>query len=336
MSTVNDSATKAPPAIPARKSKEISLAEAGRIIADAKVTPMDMNLSDRVAALGRELTPESLLASQRLFAPLHGHPGSDAVEVYRDLAYGDDPRHRLDAFVPRGAAAGARPVLLFVPGGGFVGGDKRDDVLPFHDNVGHWAARQALVGITMNYRLAPQNRWPSGAQDVAAAVHWLSENAARFGGDPARIVALGTSAGATHVAGCVAGQGGGHRAALAGAVMVSGIYDKTGTPANRLNASYFGRDESCYDECFPIRALSGTETPLLVAVAEFDPPEFQAQTLALLGAFFERQKRLPAFHRIAGHNHYSTTLHLGTEDTVFANEVLRFIANDCQSTPRGD
>jgi acetyl esterase/lipase len=37
-----------------------------------------------------------------------------------------------------------------------------------------WAARSGMVGVTMNYRLAPEHRWPSGAQDVGAAVAWLT------------------------------------------------------------------------------------------------------------------------------------------------------------------
>ena len=50
----------------------------------------------------------------------------------------------------------------------FVAGDKSAPGTPYHDNVALWAARSGMVGVTMNYRLAPEHRWPSGAEDVGA------------------------------------------------------------------------------------------------------------------------------------------------------------------------
>ena len=63
-----------------------------------------------------------------------------------------------------------------------------------------------MVGVTMNYRLAPQHRWPSGAEDVGAAIEWLATEIGGYGGDAGRIVVAGHSAGASHVAGFLAGQ----------------------------------------------------------------------------------------------------------------------------------
>jgi len=51
-----------------------------------------------------------------------------------------------------------------------------------------------------NYRLAPDSRWPSGPQDVAALWQWLQLQARQFGGEPARCVLAGESAGAAHAA----------------------------------------------------------------------------------------------------------------------------------------
>ena len=48
-----------------------------------------------------------------------------------------------------------------------------------------------LVGVTLNYRLAPESTWPSGIEDLTAAVAWLKANVARFGGDPDKIVLWG-------------------------------------------------------------------------------------------------------------------------------------------------
>jgi acetyl esterase/lipase len=155
------------------------------------------------------VTPELVAASWALLKPFHDKAGYTAPEVDRDLAYGGHERHRLDVHTS-GAEGGngghGAPVLLFVPGGGFVGGDKHVPGTPMYDHVGAWAVRSGWVGVTVNYRLAPEHTWPSGAQDVAAAVEWVRGNIAGYGGDPARIVLAGHSAGCVHVASYLAGQ----------------------------------------------------------------------------------------------------------------------------------
>ena len=76
----------------------------------------------QLRSLGFELTPDQIQATFALMAPHAPRPGPE-VEVHRDVAYGPDPRHRLDVFVPA-AGADRAPVLVFVHGGGFVMGDK--------------------------------------------------------------------------------------------------------------------------------------------------------------------------------------------------------------------
>lgn len=99
-----------------------------------------------------------------------------------------------------------RPVMVFVHGGGFVAGSSR---APLYDGTAF--ARDGVVLITVNYRLgipgflhlpdAPDNR---GMLDVQAALHWIRENAARFGGDPDNVTLFGQSAGAIIVGGILA------------------------------------------------------------------------------------------------------------------------------------
>ena len=117
-----------------------------------------------------------------------------------DIAYGPDERHRLDVFAPAARPGRAMPVVLFVPGGGFVGGAKSREGVPFYQNVGVFFAKNGVVGVTMNYRLAPKHMWPAGGEDVAAALRWIRKNIAEFGGDPERIFLFGQSAGGTHAA----------------------------------------------------------------------------------------------------------------------------------------
>ena len=108
----------------------------------------------------------------------------------RDLAYGPDPRQRLDLY----GGGDGRPVLVFVHGGGFVTGDKGGEDWA-NANVGRMTAEAGLIGCVINYRLAPDHGWPAGSEDVGAVVDWLRDNIAAHGGDPARIVLAGFSQG---------------------------------------------------------------------------------------------------------------------------------------------
>src|SRR3546814_8950681 len=116
-------------------------------------------------------------------------------DLIADIAYGSEERHRLDVYPHDKASA---PVLLFLHGGGFVGGDKRGDPL-FYGNVGRYFAAHGYLTVLANYRLAPDATWPSGNEDIAAILSWIGGNAAAHGGDPERILIIGQSAGAAHV-----------------------------------------------------------------------------------------------------------------------------------------
>lgn len=99
-----------------------------------------------------------------------------------------------------------RPVMVFVHGGGFVAGSTRSAM---YDGSGF--ARDGVVLVTLNYRLgiagfldipgAPANR---GLLDVVAALRWVRDNIAAFGGDPRNVTLFGQSAGATIVGGVLA------------------------------------------------------------------------------------------------------------------------------------
>ncbi|MFI1051718.1 carboxylesterase/lipase family protein [Streptomyces griseoruber] len=104
------------------------------------------------------------------------------------------------------AERGHLPVMVFVHGGGFVAGSTRSAMYD-----GSAFARDGVVLVTLNYRLgiagfldipgAPANR---GLLDVVAALRWVRENIAAFGGDPHNVTLFGQSAGATTVGGVLA------------------------------------------------------------------------------------------------------------------------------------
>ncbi|QEE38201.1 MULTISPECIES: alpha/beta hydrolase [unclassified Methylobacterium] len=108
----------------------------------------------------------------------------------RDQAFGAGPRRRLDVYVPTVAAERA-PVLVFFYGGSWQSGSKDDYAF-----VGHALAAQGFVTVMPDYRLYPEAPFPGFLQDGAAAIAWVRDNIAAYGGDPRRIVLAGHSAGA--------------------------------------------------------------------------------------------------------------------------------------------
>lgn len=115
----------------------------------------------------------------------------EAVDYTLDVDYvGDGIRqHRLDVIVPQ-HHADPLPVYVYFHGGGWTSGDKSP--------LTRYCASQAVGGmvvVNVNYRMAPRFHMSHMLQDANAAVEWVRENIARFGGDPERVVLGGDSAG---------------------------------------------------------------------------------------------------------------------------------------------
>jgi acetyl esterase/lipase len=222
-------------------------------------------------------------------------------------------------FTSPGAAG--RAVVLFVHGGGFVAGDKA-----LNDNVGLWACRAGMVGATMNYRFAPEHRFPAGADDVAAAVAWLRANVAEHGGDPERIVLAGSSAGASHIAGYAAlpalhpdGESG-----IRGLVLLSGAYDLPSFDDEAVLGPYFG-ERSGWDAASPLAGLVASGLPVMIVVAEHDPPVSHRQAAIAFDALYERRGRVPHLVYAAGHNHFTEVFHLNTDDRLLGDQIAAFV-----------
>jgi acetyl esterase len=108
-----------------------------------------------------------------------------------DIEYGsiDGVRLTLDAFVPEGE--GPFPACILVHGGGYIAGDKTRDIEPLFEPLG----KAKFAWFSINYRLAPDHRWPACAEDVETAILWLKEHAGEYKVDPTRIALIGESAG---------------------------------------------------------------------------------------------------------------------------------------------
>jgi len=260
--------------------------------------------------------------TQKLYGPLfvnQKEPYPD-VTVVRDIAYGTDPLQKLDLFTAAPTPGAPKPVVMFIHGGGFQRGDKRPAGSPFYDNIMLWLTGQGMVGVNINYRLAPKHTWPAAHEDLAAAVGWVQANILQHGGDPDRLVLWGTSAGADLIAGHLGHPQfhgpKGHD--VKAAIMLSGFYEK-GVPA------YFGNDPGDREKHASTEGLKKTTIPLFVSRTELDLPTSIEQADALNKALCDAG-RCPTYVVFKDHSHLSQAYSVGTTDTSVSGpirEVLR-------------
>jgi acetyl esterase/lipase len=289
----------------------------------AQQSPMSEDIAWGLVELGPVV---DLHNTAELYAPLQEKEPYQGVRIERDVKYGAAERNLLDVFLPE-AASSSRPVLIFVHGGAFVSGDRREPGTPFFDNIMLWAERNGFVGVNMTYRLAPQAKWPAGAEDIGSAVQWVANNIGGRGGDPARIYLMGHSAGAVHVASYVSHpefykvKGGG----LAGAITVSGLYDLTAMQLGDPERAYFGADPSRYAEESSLQGLAKTGIPLMIVAAEMDPPAFLRQFELLKEATCKRASGCARALILPQHSHMSEVYSINTADTRLTDEILDFV-----------
>lgn len=166
-----------------------------------------------------------------------------------ELSYGTDPLQKLDLLKPANTARA--PILLFLHGGGWLIGDKRqaEGAKPVHfTNIG-WAFASA------NYRLVPQATVEQQAADIASAIAWLRAHAAEQDLDPDRIVLMGHSAGA-------------HLAALVGTD--PHYLAAAGVPMRAINGVVL-LDGAAYDVPAQIKATGNLVQPMYDAAFGSDP-----------------------------------------------------------------
>lgn len=288
-------------------------------------------MDDRIAARLRELGPGfNLPEVQALYEPLLATQPRGGVRLLADQAYGPHERHRLDVYLPEQAASA--PVLVCFHGGGFIRGDKRQRA-----NFGWHFAQQGIVTVLPNYRLAPESRWPSGPEDVVAVWRWLQAEVPALGGDAGRIVLLGESAGAAHVAAATLTrrwQPEGWR--IAGAALLSGPYNARleglarsqfgiATPDPR-NEAYFGSDSAAWDAASIVDHIDAAPFPLWISMAERDLLQMQVQAGELFGRLVSRHGFAPELRLLREHNHFSQGYSVGTADTSVSGPLRDFIA----------
>jgi acetyl esterase/lipase len=178
-----------------------------------------------------------------------------------NLAYGADPRHRLDVYLPDKPAGVPAPLVLFWHGGRWSSGDKAE-----YRFVGSALAELGYATMIANYRHYPQVKMAGFMDDAARAALWAAEHAADFDADPSRIYFMGHSAGA-HMAALLALDArhfaATERAAprIAGVIGLSGPYDFL--PLREADVQDMFGPPELYPQSQPINFVRRDAPPML-------------------------------------------------------------------------
>jgi len=249
----------------------------------------------------------------------------------RELAYGADPKQRLDLLVP--PAATSAPLLLFVHGGGWSIGDKRSGA---GTKAAHFTAR-GWAFASANYRLVPQATVEQQAADIAAAIAWARAYADAHGLNPDKIVLMGHSAGA-HLVALVGtdprylAAAGVPIAAVKGVILLDGAgYDiaaQMARPGNPVGAMYdaaFSKDPARQKALSPTlhAAAPNVANWLILPIDRRDDSKAQSEGLAAaLRPAGASAKVLP----VPGESHGSLNKGLGEDGDLATVEVDKFLA----------
>jgi acetyl esterase len=132
--------------------------------------------------------PQARQAMEQMAAATRG-PGEPVAKVEDRTVPTPDGHVPIRIYTPDGPAP--YPVMLFYHGGGWVIGN-----IESHDALCRKLTNAiGCVTVSVDYRLAPEAKFPAAAEDCYAATKWVSENAAVFGCDPKRLIVCGDSAG---------------------------------------------------------------------------------------------------------------------------------------------
>jgi len=259
------------------------------------VHPEAQGLLDALVALGQAPMEEQTVPAARLategFLALQGDPVPVASVVNRTVP---GPAGEIPVRVYTPAGTGPLPVVLFFHGGGWVIGDLEVVDRPCRQ----LADAAGAIVVSVDYRLAPEHRYPAAFDDCYAATAWVAEHGAEIGADPARLAVAGDSAGgnlAAAVSLAARDRGG---PAIAAQLLIYPVTDfNFGTPSYTENAEgyiltkaamvwfwahYLGAQDLDKDPyACPARADSLAGLPAAyVATSEFDPLRDEGEAYA--------------------------------------------------------
>jgi len=204
--------------------------------------------------------------------------GRAGVAVSRNLAYGPDPRQRMDVYGPKRLSENL-PVIVFFYGGSWQGGDRAD-----YGFIASLLVRQGYIVAVPDYRVYPQVKFPDFIEDSAAAVACVFNNIAAHGGDPDMVFLMGHSAGAYNavllaLAGFFLKEAGVDAGRIAGVVGLAGPYDFLPLKDPVLKTIFSAPVDIRHTQ--PITYARGDAAPMFLATGGGDTTVMPRNTAAL-------------------------------------------------------
>jgi len=274
------------------------------------------------AALDREYNNRAKVANAAEYLaryPAESARARDELPARLDLRYGPAPGETLDLFLPAGG--GPAPVHVFVHGGYWRSLGKAD-----FSFVARGLQPAGVLVAVIDYALIPAVDMDELVRQVRAAVVWLHQNAAAFGGDPGRITVSGHSAGG-HLVAMLMSTDWGQFAELPADVVtagcgISGLYDLEPIRLSYLNETLALTPETARRNS-PVHVVpAAAGGPLLLAVGALEGDEYHRQTESLAAAWRRRGHEVEVLD-MAGHDHFSIITELGRPDTPLSRALLR-------------
>ncbi len=158
--------------------------------AESRLIPHDSWFNPQSAFLKEQKCfPEIRLVKPTLPKSVAGK-SNIVYSVLKDTPYADRSLH-LDVFHPTAKKAKGSPAVVLIHGGGWSSGS-RSHLVPMAQQM----AAVGYIGVTLEYRLALEAKYPASLQDIRAALRWLRRHASEYRIDPEKIAVLGCSSGA--------------------------------------------------------------------------------------------------------------------------------------------
>jgi acetyl esterase/lipase len=210
---------------------------------------------------------QGLRAAMDTFAPMmNANPPEigalhEAVELRPGLT--------ADVAVPKGA--GPHPVVVYLHGGGWIGGSPKT-----HRKLGMQFAEAGYLTINVDYRLAPEHPFPAGLEDCVYAVKWTGENAKRWNGDGSRLAVGGDSAGGNLTAATVTSLAAEKYAGAKpkAALLIYGVFDFPATLKRESNDALLGMAKAYAGAGYPAILEDPRVSPLHAIKPGAMPPSF--------------------------------------------------------------
>jgi acetyl esterase/lipase len=174
-----------------------------------------------------------------------------------------------DVAVPKGP--GPHPVVVYLHGGGWIGGSPKT-----HRKLGMEFAAAGYLTINVDYRLAPEHPFPAGLDDCVFAVKWAGENAKRWNGYAARLAVGGDSAGGNLAAATVTSLAAANYAGPKpkAALLIYGVFDFPAQLKRESNDALVGMAKAYAGAGYPAILEDPRVSPIRAVKPGVMPPSF--------------------------------------------------------------